>query len=337
MFLNEYSRDGRGQPTKNNPQFDAAGQIYFKYIGYRVYVQNAIFVRLPEEKKEIVMRLKKKDILIILGSLILLSICGIGSWLWLGQSGLMLEVILSSVLILTAIFETYRRLGIEANRIKETFSQRADLLETYIQRTEPLLSLFFTIKPQLPLPDPAGYAAAPDLLKKLMEIVIRERPALIVETGSGVSTVILAYCLRQIGSGKVISLEHDAKYAVKSQELIKFHSLEDIATVIHAPLVDYDINGKKWLWYDTSQLKIEKPIDLLVVDGPPRRTQNLARYPALPILYKHFGDKVIIIGDDGNRIDEKRMVEIWRNEFQEFSYEFLKLEKGAFLLYKEKK
>jgi len=277
------------------------------------------------------MRINKKDILIILGSFLILLIVGIGSWLWIGESGLMVVVILSTVVILVAIFETYRRLVIQADRITKRYKP----LESYIQRTEPLLSLFFTIRPQLPLPDFGIFAAAPDFLKKLSEIIFREKPELVVEAGSGISTLVLAYCLKQIGRGKVISLDHDAKYALESQKLIAFHGLEDVATVVHAPLIDYEFNGKKWLWYDTSHLQIEKPIDLLVVDGPPG--QNLARYPALPILYKHFGDKAIIIGDDGNRKDEKEMVELWRKEFQGLTYEFLTLERGAYLLYSQKK
>ncbi len=272
------------------------------------------------------MRINKTDILIILGFFILLLIVGIGSQAWLGEKSLMVIVITSSVFILLVIFEIYRRLVIEADRIKKRFSQRI----------EPLLSLFFTIRPHLPLPDSGNWAAPPDFLKKLTELVFRDKPEIIVEVGSGVSTVILSYCLKQIGNGKVISLEHDAKFAAISKKLISFHGLEDVATVVYAPLKVYEIKGKKWLWYDTSQLFLDKPIDLLVVDGPPNTVQKLARYPALPLLYDSFGDKVIIIGDDGNRKSEKEMVELWKEEFQELTYEFLKLENGAYLLSKGK-
>jgi hypothetical protein len=271
------------------------------------------------------MRINKKDILIILGSFLILLVVGIGSWMWFGESGLTVVIIASSILIVTAIFEVHRRLVIQADSIKNSYSQR----------TEPLLSLYFTIKPPLPLPDFGDFATTPDFLKKLTEIVYREKPELIVETGSGLSTLILAYCLKQIGKGKVISLDQDAKYAVRSQQLITLHGLEEVAKVMHAPLVDYEINGKKWLWYDSSHFQIEKPIDLLIVDGPPRRTQTMARYPALPLLYKYLGDKAIIIGDDGYRKDEKEMIDIWKKEFREFTYKFLKLERGAYLLYKQ--
>jgi hypothetical protein len=272
------------------------------------------------------MRLNKNDILAILGVFVILLICGIGSWLWIGESALIVVVIVSSILVLTAIFEVYRRLVIETDR-----------LIRYSQRIEPLLSLFFTIRPQLPLPDIGKWAAPPDFLKKLTEIAYRKRPELVVEAGSGISTLILAYCLKQIGRGKVITLDHDAKYAAISQDLITFHGLEEVATVVHAPLIDYEVNGEKWLWYDTSCLQIDKPIDLLVVDGPPGNIQKLARYPVIPLLYKHFGDKITIIADDGNRKDEKEMVERWEKEFQDLTHEFLNLEKGAFLLYKQRK
>ena len=271
------------------------------------------------------MRLTKKDILIILGVFVILLVSGIGSWLWIGASALMVVLIMSSVLMLAAVFEVYRRLVIETDRLKR-----------YSQRIEPLLSLFFTIRPQLPLPEIGKWATPPDFLKKLLEITYRNSPELVVETGSGVSTLILAYCLKQIGKGKVITLDHDAKYAAISQDLIAFHGLEEFATVVYAPLIDYEINGEKWLWYDTSHLQFDKPIDLLVVDGPPGYLQKLARYPALPLLYKQLSSDVIVMVDDGARKDEKEMVERWKKDFHDFTQEFLDLEKGAFLLYKHK-
>jgi hypothetical protein len=98
------------------------------------------------------MRLNKNDILAIFSVFVILLICGIGSWLWIGESALMVVVIVSSFLVLTAIFEVYRRLVIETDR-----------LIRYSQRIEPLLSLFFTIRPQLPLPDISKWAAPLDV------------------------------------------------------------------------------------------------------------------------------------------------------------------------------
>lgn len=112
----------------------------------------------------------------------------------------------------------------------------------------------------------------------------------------------------------MVSLEN-AKYAAISQSLISNHGLAEIATVIHAPLVEIVIDGQKWVWYSTDCLRIDQPIDLLVVDGPPRNVQNLSRYPALPLLYGLLSNRSAIIIDDGHRKDEKQIVARWEKEY----------------------
>lgn len=44
-------------------------------------------------------------------------------------------------------------------------------------------------------------------------MIADERPELIVDTGSGVSTLVAAYALQKLGRGKVVALEHDRAYA----------------------------------------------------------------------------------------------------------------------------
>ena len=69
-------------------------------------------------------------------------------------------------------------------------------------------------------------------------------------------------------------------------------------------------------------------------DGPPRRTQKLARYPALPLLFDHLRDGAIIIVDDGARADEQEIMQLWQRGFGCITHEYLEMEKGAFLVCK---
>jgi len=210
-------------------------------------------------------------------------------------------------------------------------------LKNEFTQIESLLSLFFSLQPRIPIPDTRVWAASPDLLKKISEVIFREKPKFVVEAGSGVSTLIIAYCLEQIGEGKVVSLEHDCNHAANSQDMISLHVLQGIATIIHAPLKEIKLNGHKWLWYDTDFLNIDEPIEFLFIDGPPGSTQKLARYPALPILFERLDNGATIILDDGHRKDEKEIVELWSKEFNDITYKFLPLEKGAFLIHKQVK
>jgi hypothetical protein len=81
-------------------------------------------------------------------------------------------------------------------------------------------------------------------------------------------------------------------------------------------------------------LKIDQPIDLLVVDGPPGNIQKQSRYPALPLFYRQLSDRSTIILDDGLREDEQRIVARWEREFDNLSIQFLSLEKGAYVIHK---
>ncbi len=280
------------------------------------------------------MQITKKDIVVILFVTgVLLFSAFAGRW-WMGEDAFIITVILSNIFLLIGLFEIERR----AIKRQEILSDRAEKSrENHYRQIEALFSIFSNIKPNYPLPDTRGWAASPDFLKKLLEVIYCEKPKFVVEASSGVSTLIIAYCLKQIGSGKVISLDHDAKYAKASEDMISLHGLEEIAQVVHAPITEIKVNGNKWLWYNTKYLKIDMPIDLLVIDGPPGDTQKLARYAALPVLFKHLPDESTVILDDGARKDEKEIVEMWKKELECISYDFLSFEKGAFLIKKHAK
>lgn len=278
-----------------------------------------------------ILRITKKDgVLILAASALLLAVALAGRQL-LGEAAIVAVPVLCTMVLLAVIFEAYRRLSDELDQGQRKQAAQQD--QDYRQ-IESLLSLFFTLKPSVPLPNTRDWAASPDLLKKIAETVLSEKPELVMEASSGVSTLVIAYCLKQLGRGKVVSLEHDEKYAEISRNLIKFHGLEDIATVLHAPLTAFENRDQTWLWYDTAGLKIEQPIDLLVVDGPPASVQRLARYPAMPVLYRHLNRQSTVILDDGRRADEKKIVALWEKEFGHLSSEFLELEKGAFVIHK---
>jgi hypothetical protein len=150
-----------------------------------------------------------------------------------------------------------------------------------------------------------------------------------------VSTIVTAYALESLGQGEVISLEHDAIYASITSRWITQHALESYASVVHAPLERVRIGCDHWLWYDVEKAKrLAKPIDLLVVDGPPGNTMALARFPALPLLAPLLSERAIIFLDDFCREHEKEIVDRWLHDFPEFSATSLRLEKGGCLLHR---
>ncbi len=253
----------------------------------------------------------------------------IALWLTIGEVSTTILLAIAVALFLTINIETYRRIQ---NQISE---QHQDYKKNEYRQIESLFSIFSLIKINHPLPPMRGYAAAPDLANTLISLIKEQKPKLILEAGSGVSTLIGSYCLQTLGEGKVISLDHDKTYADLSSKNLFKHELQDIGTVVHAPLTEIALKGKTWLWYETTELlKVIKnqSIDLLVIDGPPWNTQNLARYPALPILFDLLSENAIILIDDAARKDEQEILNLWMKEFNCFQLELLDSDSGTAIL-----
>ena len=197
------------------------------------------------------------------------------------------------------------------------------------RQMEALSGLYGTLDIQHPLPRTRHTAASPDFLHFLANEIFRLRPQLIIEVGSGTSTLVAAYCLKKLGSGKIVSLDHLQKYADITRETVLSHQLQNFAEVLHAPLKDYDIDGKKHPWYDDSGLEQYGSIDLLIVDGPPMNVADRARYPAVPLLKHKLHKNSIILLDDGAREAETETVKLWKQQF-DLDFSEQPMEKGAF-------
>lgn len=277
------------------------------------------------------LRMTKDDsVVILIATLFLVGVTALGWWV-LGPAALVLLPVLSTIPLLVVILRVYRRLSaqLQGEYRDHEFQRQQDY-----RQIESFVSLLFALKPTFPFPSTRGWAISPDLLKKIAEVILTEKPGLVIEASSGVSTLVIAYCLKQLGRGRVVSLEHDPKFVAMNHAIVVSHGLEDIATIVHAPLKEIETHGDKWLWYDLDGLKIDQPIDLLVVDGPPGNIQKLSRYPALPLLYGLLNRRATIVLDDGNRADEKRIVALWEKEFSHLSTEFLDMEAGAYVIHK---
>ena len=214
-------------------------------------------------------------------------------------------------------------------------AQIETLREAYRQ-IEAMFSVFSLLELRGPLPSMSGYAAYPDFAKVLIGTLYERKPKVVVEAGSGVSSVLIAYCLRALGTGTLVSLEHDKDYLDITQKNLEVHELQDIATIRYAPLREVRINNRAWMWYDPEQIVDLDRIDMLVIDGPPGETQSLARYPAIPMLFHALSDNAAILLDDGKREDEQRIVELWKQEFGCFEIQRLDTYKGAIILRKTK-
>ncbi len=262
-------------------------------------------------------------LIVLLPALTLMS--GWAFFTWFGTIGLVVPMTIVTAALTYLLVELRNfELGLFVKRHNET-RRSYDQLEA-------IIGLNSFLGPALPLPATRGWAASPDFLREIVGQLMTEPAQLVVEASSGTSTLVIGYCMKKLGRGKVISLEHDEYYAERSLRSIMDHGLEDVVTVVHAPLVDHVQNGQKLLWYDLTRAHIPGPIDLLVVDGPPNTEMKMARYPAVPLLSALLSKHARILLDDGGREDETATARRWASESPGSSLEYLDLEAGAWLI-----
>ena len=206
--------------------------------------------------------------------------------------------------------------------IKQTFRQ-----------LEALQNLSAVLPANDVLPATRGWAASPDLLMVLVDLVITERPSLVVECGSGASTLWLALAMRRFGiDGRIVALDHDPVFGGKTRDLLARHDVRDLAEVRDAPLESFSLDGETYSWYARRAWEDLTGIDLLFVDGPPATTGHQARYPALPLLSGSLSPVATVVLDDLVVPDMQKVLRRWLDAYPDFGSEILPLEKQAAVL-----
>ena len=195
--------------------------------------------------------------------------------------------------------------------------RRQDLarLERYNDEMQRLIWLSSRISPRRPLPLRDGMEARPAILNAAWELIRSERPKRVLELGSGLSTLLMAYALEANGEGQLEALENHAQSAAKTRRLLAEHRMQAQAQVLDAPLTPFELDGDSYRWYTLPDLGADKPVDLLFVDGPAGRLAPMVRYPALPLLRRRLADDAVILLDDTFRAHESQILARWLKTF----------------------
>ncbi len=202
-------------------------------------------------------------------------------------------------------------------------------------------------------PESDNWPITPDFAYTLLQLLETRDYDLIVEFGSGLSTVLVARCLTNLDRkrhdkppARFLSFDHLPKYYECTLALLQQAGLTDRVDLWLAPLVDYSApNGRTYPYY-ACQERLDafagaQPLAglkvLAIVDGPPQATGEHARYPAGPILVQAFPDASLdILLDDLIREDEQQVAKLWEEEFlaagRTCSSQILKLQKSACLI-----
>ncbi|GAA2623254.1 O-methyltransferase [Paractinoplanes durhamensis] len=220
-----------------------------------------------------------------------------------------------------------------ANSQKLTANGTDRLLRAQTGEVEALIQMFQGFSPRAPMPTSGGFALNPTDLLALLHIIHTRRPKLVLELGSGTSTVWIAYALEKAG-GKLISLDHDAAYAEKTRIALAAHGLTAVAEVRDAPLCPVVLDGRTFPWYDTEAVADLNEVDLLLIDGPPEKTGKDARYPAMRVLEDRLADTATVVFDDAHRQDEAEALRRWVEMIEGLTQEGEALGRHAVLSYR---
>lgn len=151
-------------------------------------------------------------------------------------------------------------------------------------------------------------ATAEALLKRLDE----RQPKLIVECGSGNSTVLLNDWAAR-NDAKVISLEHEMEYFTRTWRALEARDL-DTDGLRFCPLEETSDDHFSYVWYGAKMEGLLRSLydgaraDFVLVDGPPG---TVGRYGAMPALWPLLAEKWELWLDDYQRTHEQQVLDAW--------------------------
>ena len=198
-----------------------------------------------------------------------------------------------------------------------------------------------------------GWPASPDFILWQVELIEKNNYDLILEFGSGITSLYTAKALAAIYKNKksekltkAVTFDHLEEFFLQTKDIISQAGLSDTIDIIHAPLKEYTAqDGTSYQYYScqetlailSSQYRSNDLRLLVIVDGPPGATNKNARYPAFPVVMQYFAPAHIdFLLDDYIRGDEKESAGLWKAACATAGVEHTvfekQMEKEAFLL-----
>ena len=274
------------------------------------------------------MKLTPKDIVLITALIAVLTIVGTGLILW----RLAVALAAAAAVISFVILLCYRHL---VALVKTAAADQSRESFVHYRQLESSIWLASVLKLKQPLPFMRGMAISPDFGVLLVQTLFSHKPRTTVELGCGTSTLLCSYILEQMGGGgRVVSIDHDEKFAAICRQQLVDHGLQHRAQIYYCPLKSQTVNGTTVEYYDLRRASLPETIDVLIVDGPPQWTGRMARYPALPLLRTLLAPSAIVLVDDAGRPDEKAMVARWLSENPGLEERYIETEKGTAILHR---
>lgn len=159
------------------------------------------------------------------------------------------------------------------------------------------------------------WSLGPSSIELIGELVRRHRPRAILEFGSGVSSVCLSHFAARLEVPPVIvSIEQDEAEVESTRTLLDRLTSGTHVELLHAPLVQRDVAGRRVSAYDLQLESLEttfagRGVDLVLIDGP--AAEAGARFGTLPTVAPLLAPGAVILLDDALRDGELEAASRW--------------------------
>lgn len=168
------------------------------------------------------------------------------------------------------------------------------------------------------LPNLGSWKADTGLLTLVADHVLRDKPALVVEFGTGASTLIIAKALQMAGGGTLVSFDQHAGFVAATGAWLAEHGL---AADLRAVPLTPSPGGWPGLWYDHGPLP--DAIDLMLIDGPPWTLHPFTR-GAAATLFGQIAPGGTMMLDDAARPGERVIARRWRERWPELAFRLVR-------------
>ncbi len=221
------------------------------------------------------------------------------------------------------------------NRLLGDCARRHDLENLYRQ-IEGLLSIQSVMSGNPAVKPLRGWALSPDAIAIILGELRDHASPLMMEFGSGQSTIVFGMFFKSQRAGRLVTIEHDADYADKLRSQLDRYELGEVVDVRTVPLTTHEFNGlekvESCASYDLSGLPNET-INLALVDGPIWHNGKFTRFVPLKWSIEHLSPGGKIYLDDANREYEKDVIRLATRNYPVLAHTLLPVEKGLSVLY----
>jgi Methyltransferase domain len=161
------------------------------------------------------------------------------------------------------------------------------------------------------------WSMSPASLNFLESEIRKWKPNLVLELGSGLSTLCLAQYMREARPGSdhihICSIEQNAAVVESTLGRLKAAGLEEHVRIFHAPLSEQTIEGLRTTCYVLphefrATMEIVRP-DFVVIDGP--AAEDGARFGTLPLIRPYLDSSAHFYLDDALRDGEIDIANRW--------------------------